>query len=229
MARTALVTGANRGIGLEVARQLAREGMTVILCARDSDAGREAAARLSAEGGDVRAEMLDVADEASIRALADRLARAGVTVDALVNNAGIYPHGDLMTMATEKIDETMRVNTYGALWMTQAFAPGMIERGYGRVVNVSSGAGSFKGGLQGPPVYSFTKAALNAVTMVLAHEVRGDVKINAVCPGWVRTEMGGSNADRSVEEGARGIVWAATLPADGPNGGFFRDGKAISW
>ncbi|HEX9290229.1 MAG TPA: SDR family oxidoreductase [Anaeromyxobacteraceae bacterium] len=227
--RTALVTGANRGIGLEVCRQLGRQGMRIILTGRDATAASDAAHGLSKAGLEVFPEVLDVASEESVAACAARLDQRGERVDVLVNNAGIYPDGDLLTMPATVISETMAINFFGALWTSRAWMPGMIRRGYGRIVNVSSGYGSFSEGLAGPAAYAISKAALNALTVRLASEALGDLKVNAACPGWVRTRMGGSAASSSVEEGADTIVWLATLPADGPSGALFRHRQRIAW
>jgi len=227
--RTALVTGANRGIGLEVCRQLAAKGLAVVLTARDADLGRAAAAELGADGLAVRFEPLDVADGAAVADLARRLAADGARVDVLVNNAGVYPQGRVLDTAPEVMAEALGVNYWGAFHCCRAFVPGMVAAGYGRVVNVSSGAGSFDDGIPGPAAYGISKAALNALTLKLAHEVPDTVKVNAVCPGWVRTRMGGDGAPRGVARGAEGVVWAATLPDDGPTGGFFRDRQLIAW
>ena len=227
--RTALVTGANRGIGLEVCRQLGRLGLRVVLTARGDVAASDAARLLSKAGLEVSPEVLDVASEKSVAACAERLERRGERVDVLVNNAGVYPGGDLLGMPAGEIQEAMAINFLGALWTSRAWMPGMIRRGYGRVVNVSSGYGAFSEGLEGPAAYAVSKAALNALTVRLASEARGDVKVNAACPGWVRTRMGGPGATSSVEEGADTIVWLATLPGDGPSGGFFRRRRPIAW
>ncbi len=226
---TALVTGANRGIGLEVCRQLGRRGIEVILTGRDADGVAAAAGELRSDGLHVAGEVLDVASEASVVACAARLEQDGRRIDVLVNNAGVYPEGDLLTSAARTLTEAMAVNFLGALWTARAWMPGMNGRGYGRVVNVTSGYGSFAEGLEGPAAYAISKAALNALTVRLAQEARGDVKVNAVCPGWVRTRMGGSGAPTSVEEGADGVVWLATLGSDGPSGGMFRERKAVPW
>jgi NAD(P)-dependent dehydrogenase (short-subunit alcohol dehydrogenase family) len=226
--RTALVTGANRGIGLEVARQLAA-GMRVILSGRDRAAVEEAAAGLRRSGADALAVEMDVSDRAAVDACAARLHAAGERVDVLVNNAGIYRGSGVLSSAPEELQATFDTNFWGAGWTCRAWIPAMIERGYGRVVNVSSGAGSFAEGLEGPAAYAISKAALNALTVRLAREASGDVKVNAACPGWVRTRMGGSGAPRTVEQGADTIVWLATLDRDGPTGGFFRDRKPIAW
>jgi len=224
----ALVTGGNRGIGLEACRQLARAGMNVVLAARDSQRGEEAAQKLRGEGLDVISERLDVADSQSVKDCARRLAEAGTEVNVLVNNAGVYPTEGVFSVSEETFEMALEVNTLGPFRTCQAFVPKMVKRGYGRVVNVSSGGGSFGEGL-GPAAYAVSKAALNALTVKVAQAVRGNVKVNAMCPGWVRTEMGGSGAPRSPEEAIDTLVWLATLAEDGPNGGFFRDRKPIPW
>jgi NAD(P)-dependent dehydrogenase (short-subunit alcohol dehydrogenase family) len=226
--RTALVTGGNRGIGLEACRQLARAGMNVVLAARDPQRGEEAAQELRGEGLDVMFERLDVADSQSVKDCAQRLADAGMEVNVLVNNAGVYPTQGVFSVSEETFEMALEVNTLGAFRTCQVFVPTMVQRGYGRVVNVSSGGGSFGEGL-GPAAYAVSKAALNALTLKVAQAVRGDVKVNAMCPGWVRSEMGGSGAPRSPEEAVDTLVWLATLAEDGPNGGFFRDRKPIPW
>ena len=220
MRRTALVTGANRGIGVEVCRRLAADGHDVILTARDPVAGREAARELG-----VRFEMLDVADGASVTGCARRAGPVAI----LVNNAGVFPPGTVLDAPSESWREAIETNFLGALRCCRAFVPAMVERGYGRVVNVSSGYGAFAEGLDGPAPYAVSKAALNALTKKLASEVSGDVKVNAVCPGWVRTRMGGEGAELPVEEAVETILWLSSLPADGPNGGFFRDRAPIPW
>ena len=226
---TALVTGANRGIGLEVCRQLASQGLRVLLTGRSAPAVPDAVKSLASSGLDLQGEVLDVASQESVLACAARLDARGEHVDVLVNNAGIYPDGDLLSIASEVLTETMAINFYGALWASRAWMPAMIRRGHGRIVNVTSGYGSFSEGLGGPPAYAVSKAALNALTVRLAAEARGNVKVNAACPGWVRTRMGGSTAPRSVEEGADTIVWLATLPADGPSGALFRSRQQVGW
>jgi NAD(P)-dependent dehydrogenase (short-subunit alcohol dehydrogenase family) len=227
--RTALVTGASRGIGFEVCRQLGRRGLRVVVTGRDGTAVAEAVAGLRVEGLEVVDELLDVRREGAADSLAARLRGAGVQVDVLVNNAGIFPTGTLLETPAETFHEVMETNFMGVVWTCRAFMPAMLEAGYGRVVNVSSGYGSFGEGLHGPAAYSLSKAALNALTVKLASEARGDVKVNAVCPGWVRTRMGGSGARRSAEKGAETIVWLATLSVRGPNGGLFRDRRRIPW
>ena len=227
--RTALVTGANRGIGLEVCRQLAQLGMTVVLSGRSEPAVAKAAGALRQAGLEVVGEVLDVASEASVLACAGRMERQGRHVDVLVNNAGIYSEGALLSLPPDAIAGAMATNFFGALWTARAWMPGMNHRGYGRIVNVTSGYGSFAEGLRGPAASAISKAALDALTVRLAYEAAGDVKVNAACPGWVRTRMGGSAAPTAVEEGADTIVWLATLPADGPSGGLFRRRQPVAW
>lgn len=226
--RTALVSGANRGIGLEVCRQLGRQGHRVLLGARNLKQGEEAAALLRGEGLDAEPVLLDVADPESV----GRLAAERHAVDMLVNNAGV---GSAFGVATLDLDEaalhaTLETNLLGAFRLAKAFVPGMAARGWGRVANVSSGMGQLAEMGGGSLDYRISKAGLNVLTRVLARELadRG-VKVNSACPGWVRTDMGGPNATRPVEEGADTIVWLATLPDDGPTGGFFRNRQPIAW
>jgi len=221
------VTGGNRGIGLEVCRQLAATGLRVILTARDPGRAEAAARDLRKDGLDVAAETLDVTDEASIRALSQR-----IEVDVLVNNAAIIVRegATMIGTAIDDLRTTFETNVFGAVAVALAFVPGMVARRYGRVVNVSSGAGQLSTMTTYAPAYSMSKAALNAFTRLLAEETRRNgVLVNSVDPGWVRTRMGGSSAPRSVEQGADTIVWLATLPAKGPTGGFFRDKRQIDW
>jgi NAD(P)-dependent dehydrogenase (short-subunit alcohol dehydrogenase family) len=223
--RTALVTGANRGIGLELCRQLSEAGLDVVLTARDLERGRRAARGLSG----VRVEQLDVADAASVRACADRLAGAGVHVDVLVNNAGTYPTQPFFSVSERILADALEVHLMGAFRTCQAFVPAMMRRGYGRVVNVSSGGGALTDNIPGPAAYGIAKAALNALTLVVSAAAGSAVKVNAVCPGWVRTDMGGPGAPVSVRAGADTAAWLAQLPDDGPSGGFFRERKRIPW
>ncbi|HEX4834782.1 MAG TPA: SDR family oxidoreductase [bacterium] len=230
--RTALVTGANRGIGFEICRQLARQGFRVLMTARDARRGQHAAKRLRKDGLGVHFHQLDVTDAESLRrAVAFGEGEFG-GVDVLVNNAGVYPDEDVpgLSIDLDIVRRTMEVNAYGPLRLCQMMIPLMRGRRYGRIVNVSSGAGAFSEMTGGTLAYRVSKVSLNAITRILADEVRGTgILINAMCPGWVRTEMGGRNAPRSVEEGADTGVFLATLPASGPTGGFFRDRKPIPW
>jgi NAD(P)-dependent dehydrogenase (short-subunit alcohol dehydrogenase family) len=230
--KVSLVTGANRGIGLEVARQLARLGFTVVLGSRDARKGESAARPLVEEGLKVVAAQLDVTDQESVAALRRRVEEQFGKLDVLVNNAAILY--DTWQRAADAdlgvVREALETNTFGAWRMCQAFVPLLSRSGRGRIVNVSSESGSLESMGGGTPAYSVSKVALNALTRMMADELRSSgVLVNSVCPGWVTTEMGGPGAPRSVEEGAAGIVWAATLPDTGPTGGFFRDGEPLSW
>ncbi len=225
--KTVLVTGANRGIGLAIAAGLAARGdLRVLMGSRDAAAGERAAAGLS---GPVEAVALDLTDRAVlVEQMAAIVERHG-GVDVLVNNAGVLEHAGVLDLADDAFDRSMRVNLAAPFDLVRAVVPGMIARGYGRIVNLSSGWGSFGEGLGGPAAYAITKAGLNALTVKLAAELPAGVKVNAMCPGWVRTAMGGPTATRSPEEGAETALWLATLPDDGPTGGLFRDRRPIPW
>jgi NAD(P)-dependent dehydrogenase (short-subunit alcohol dehydrogenase family) len=220
--RVAFVSGANRGIGHEIARQLAEDqGFLVFAGSRDP-------AKI-AETESIRAVQLDVTDQASIVAARKLIERDPGRLDALVNNAGIY--GDPIGAADydlARAHEVLEVNTFGPWRLVQAFLPLLRRSEHPRVVNVSSGAGQLSDMNGGRAAYRVSKAALNALTRTLASDERG-IKVNTMCPGWVRTDMGGSAAPRSVDEGADTAVWLATLPDDGPDGGFFRDRRPIPW
>ncbi len=226
MTYTALVTGGNRGIGFEACRELAAAGLHVLLTARSADVGEQAAERLRAEGLDVTFELLDVADPDSVRGCAERVG----DVDVLVNNAGILldDDGDLLDIDLGVLDENMQVHFFGPARLCRAFVPGMVGRGYGRVVNLVSGWGSWSEGVPGPAGYALGKAALRALTRRVASEVRGDVKVNAMDPGWVATDMGGRGG-RRPEQAVDTLVWLATLPADGPTDQCFYDRRPIPW
>jgi NAD(P)-dependent dehydrogenase (short-subunit alcohol dehydrogenase family) len=229
--RVALVTGGNRGIGLEVCRQLASQGLRVILTARDLSKA-EAALRTLAAAGAVEPARLDVLDPKSIEALASDLDGRGVHVDVLVNNAAILVDEDagILELPVDDLRRTFETNVFAPIAVSQAFVPGMGARGFGRVVNVSSQAGQLSSMSTYAPAYSMSKTALNAFTRQLAGATKGTgVLVNSADPGWVRTDMGGSGAPRSVEQGADTIVWLATLTAKGPTGGFFSDRKQIEW
>lgn len=226
MKRIAVVTGANRGIGFEIARQLARQGLQVILTSRNREKGIEAVEKLARQGLPVEFLPLDVGDPQSIRKFSESVQKQFGRVDVLVNNAGIYPDEN----SPEAILDAFKTNALGSYLMSEALLPLMKKNRYGRIANVSSGMGQLSEMEGGSPAYRISKAALNAVTRILASEAESSgVKVNSMCPGWVRTDMGGSDADRSVEEGADTAVWLATLPDDGPNGGFFRDRRPIPW
>ena len=232
LVRIALVTGANRGIGFEVCRQLAEKDFVVLLTARDAAKAQTTARKLANAGG-VEALVLDVADARSIEAAVGEVAERCGRLDVLINNAGIN-YDTWETAENANIDstvvETISTNLLGPWRICQAFLPLLRKSKAARIVNVSSESGSLAHMGAGPPAYQVTKAALNALTRTLAGELRqAHILVNAVCPGWVATDMGGAGAPRSVKEGAAGIVWAATLPQNGPTGGFFRDGKPLPW
>jgi len=228
-ARTVLVTGGNRGIGLEVCRQLAGRGLQVLLSGRDADAAATAARAI---GLDVQAIQLDVSSAVSIDYAKTDIDKRFGGVDVLVNNAAIMlnEYDSLFDTPLDNLRRTFETNVFGAVAVSQAFVPGMVDRGYGRIVNVSSRAGQLTTMSGYAPAYSMSKAALNAFTRQLADATNGSgVLVNSACPGWVQTAMGGRNAPRSVEEGADTIVWLATQPDDGPTGSFFADRQAIAW
>ena len=227
--RVALVSGANRGIGREIVRQLAERGVTTILGSRDEEKGRVAAEGMD---GNVRVRQLDATDEKGIAQLAYDIEEEFGRLDVLVNNAGISidrgQHGVDADLGV--VRETLEMNLFGAWRLCEVFVPLMQRNRYGRIVNVSSGMGALNDMGGGSPAYRVSKTSLNALTRILASELRGmGILVNSVCPGWVRTDMGGSGASRTVEEGADTPVWAATLPNYGPNGCFFRDRRQIPW
>lgn len=229
--RIALVTGGNRGIGLEVCRQLAALGVKVILGSRDAARGVAAARELSAAGSPVEARHLDVSSAKSISECMNWVRDLG-RLDILVNNAGIMiEEGDADPLEElEIIRETMQTNVYGALLLTRLAIPIMKSRRYGRIVNLSSSMGSLTEMGAGYIAYRLSKAGINVVTRVVAAETEGmGILVNSVDPGWVRTAMGGSGATRTVEKGAETVVWLASLPDSGPTGAFFLDRKAIAW
>jgi NAD(P)-dependent dehydrogenase (short-subunit alcohol dehydrogenase family) len=229
MKRTVLVTGANRGIGLAIARRLAESGNAILLGSRDLRAGEAVAKSLRRPELDIEAVHMDLGDAAAIDAALKNIDKSGRQVDVLVNNAGVLQERPILELTNAEIGDSIAAHLTGPLHLIRALAPGMIARGYGRIVNVSSGWGSFAEGMGGPGLYGITKAALNALTVRLSKELPALVKVNAMCPGWVRTRMGGESASRSADEGADTAVWLATLPDDGPTGGFFRDRKPIKW
>jgi NAD(P)-dependent dehydrogenase (short-subunit alcohol dehydrogenase family) len=227
----ALVTGANRGIGREVARQLAEDkGHTVILTARDEAKAREAA---EAIGGDVRPLQLDVSEPASIEAAAAAVSEDPGALDVLVNNAGIGADFGVAGVEPdfEALQETLDTNFFGAYRLTVALLPLLRQSEHPRIVNVSSGMGGVAEMGGWSPGYRVSKAALNAMTRILSTELEGGrFLVNSACPGFVNTDMGGPmGASKPVEDGASGVVWLATLPDDGPTGGFFRDGRPVAF
>jgi NAD(P)-dependent dehydrogenase (short-subunit alcohol dehydrogenase family) len=218
----ALVSGASRGIGAEIARQLASDhGFVVFAGARDPDDVEEAEGIIPIE--------LDVTDQGGVEAVQEQIGSDPGHLDALINNAGVY--GDPVGVVDYDLDrahEVFEVNTFGPWRLCQAFLPLLQRSSQPRIVNVSSGAGQLSDMNGGRAAYRLSKAALNALTRTLASDERG-IKVNSMCPGWVRTDMGGPAATRSVEEGADTAVWLATLPDDGPTGGFFRNREPIPW
>ena len=228
-ARVALVSGGNRGIGLEVCRQLAERDLTVILGSRDEDSGRAAAEGLS---GYVVVHRLDVADGQSVDRLASFVEDEFGRLDVLVNNAGISNDEGQRGIDADldRVRDALEANLLGAWRLCEVAIPLMQRNGYGRIVNMSTGLAALEDMGGGSPAYRVSKTALNALTRILASELRGSgILVNSVCPGWVQTDMGGSSAPRPVEAGADTPVWAATLPNNGPTGGFFRDRRPIHW
>ena len=234
--RIALVIGANKGIGFEVARQLARKGFRVFLGAHNEKAGEAAAEKLRTEGvkedyGEITFLKIDVSKPDSIRRAVEEFSRKSDRLDALVNNAGILLDGDkdVLTITPETFETTLRPNTLGALLVAQAFVPFLKKSDAPRIVNVSSGGGQLADGADGwAPAYCISKTALNGVTAQLAAALP-KFAVNSVCPGWVRTDMGGPSATRSVGEGATGIVWLAVDAPQNETGKFWRDRKVIPW
>lgn len=232
MKKLALVTGSYRGLGLETVRQLLALDYEVILTSRNEAKGETAISSLNASEEQLYYHQLDVANPASVEALAAFVEIKFGKLDVLVNNAGIN-YDTWQSAENADLDEvvqTLDTNLMGAWRMAKALIPLMRKNNFGRIVNVSSGSGAITGMGGGTPGYSISKAAMNVLTIKLSADlINTNILVNSVCPGWVKTEMGGDQAPRSVEEGARGIVWAATLPDGGPTGGFFRDGKRIDW
>lgn len=230
--RVALVTGANRGLGLETSRQLLAKGLCVAFAGRDGDALDRALASIGEYCDRAMTVRMDVTDTASIGGARDAIARRFGQVDVLVNNAAVllFENEDVLSIPAHAYRDTFETNVFGVIEACRVFVPAMARSGYGRIVNVSSGAGQLARMSSYAPAYSMSKAALNAFTRLLAHAYREHgILANAVDPGWVRTDMGGPAAPRSPEQGADTIVWLATLPDDGPTGEFFRDRRRIDW
>ena len=231
--RVAVVTGGNKGIGFAICRQLASRGLRVVLTARDARRGEQACRKLGAEGADVVFHALDVDNDDSVVGLTRYLEKEQGRVDVLVNNAGIMidpPGNGVLQTPLQVFRTTLETNFFGALRMCQAIVPIMHRGHYGRIVNLSSGLGQLDQMGDGTAAYRTSKAALNALTRMVSAAVSGeDILVNSMCPGWVRTDMGGANATRDAEKGAETAVWLAMLPHGGPTGGFFRDKKAIAW
>ena len=229
--KIALVTGANRGLGFETCRQLAQLGLTVILSARDLAKGETAAKILIGKGLDVIFYQLDVSDQINISRIIHQIEQEFGQLDVLINNAAILYDSwqNAVDADLDVVNKALITNLFGPWRLSELCIPIMKRNKYGRIVNVSSGAGSLNYMDGGTPAYSVSKVALNALTRILAAELRGTgILVNAIDPGWVATDLGG-NGGRPVENGAKGIVWAATLPDNGPSGGFFFDGKPAPW
>lgn len=223
------VTGGNRGIGLEIVRGYAKAGCKVLMGSRDEEAAEEV--KEDIVGADIQVIEIDLSSEQSA---IDEIVRAEAVygrIDVLVNNAGVMDDAKWDELDISKLKRSMQVHVNSPLALIQQVLPNMLERNYGRIVNVSSGWGSFAEGMEGPLAYAVSKAALNAMTLNLANQIDPDknVKINAMCPGWVHTRMGGRDAPRSPEKGAETAIWLGQLEEDGPSGQFFRDKKQIDW
>ncbi|MGD0610817.1 MAG: SDR family oxidoreductase [Anaerolineales bacterium] len=231
--RVALVTGANRGLGFEVCRQLAQRDYQVILASRDTAKGLSAVQKLKDEGHPVLFQPMDVTQASSVAAIGQFLEHKFGCLDVLVNNAGIYlrrEDEDITTVSIDTLERTVSTNAFGALRASQMAIPLMRKNAYGRLVNVSSTMGQLSRLDSSSPAYRLSKAIMNALTRMLADATRGtDILVNACAPGWIKTDMGGPGAHRSVEQGADTIVWLATLPSGGPSGAFFQDRKQIEW
>lgn len=227
----AIVTGGNRGIGYEICKELSGAGCRVVLTSRNEQDGRQAVAQLYAHDN-IAYHRLDVTDSEDIASLQNWILKTYGRVDILINNAGVYLDGGVSVFDVDEkiIQETLEVNLYGAFNMCKAFVPIMRQNGYGRIVNISSGYGAMNKMAGYESAYRISKAALNALTLIMADELRdGSIKVNAVCPGWVNTEMGGKLAPLSPEIAARDIVHFALIDANGPSGRFFRYKKPIQW
>ncbi|HET7159075.1 MAG TPA: SDR family oxidoreductase [Burkholderiales bacterium] len=232
-ARIALVSGGNRGIGYAICKALAQHGVSVVLAARDAAKGKAAAKALQGEGLQVEFQRLDVTSCRSIRACVASVAQRRGRIDILINNAGVMidPRGSgFLDSKLDTYRDTLEANLFGPLQLAQAVIPLMKAHRYGRIVNLSSGLAQLAEMKAGTPAYRISKTALNALTRILAAEFKeSNVLVNAMCPGWVKTGMGGDQAPRTPNEGADTAVWLATLPDDGPSGGFFRDRKPLAW
>ena len=230
--RVALVTGGNRGIGFEICRQLASTGVEVVLGARDSVKAQDAADRLAGGGLSVHPQALDVTETESIRAAIGAIKHERGRIDILVNNAGVFldKDGTAEAIDLDRVRLTMETNTYGPILLCQGVIPMMRRQGYGRIVNLASELGSLTNMETLYPAYRMSKTALITYTRTLANELKGTgILANSMCPGWVKTEMGGPNAIREIEDSADTAIWLATLPDDGPTGGFFKDRKPLPW
>lgn len=234
-----VVTGANRGIGFETCKQLAKNSFQVILTSRDEDKGFAVCKQLQDEGLTVQFHQLDVSDSESIDHFREFIEGECGRCDVLINNAGIFPDSvnasanDWPSVLVAPIDDVraaMEVNVYGPMLLCQAFVPLMKKHNYGRIVNLSSGMGQLTHMDGNCPAYRISKTALNALTRIVSQEtMEHNILVNSMCPGWVKTDMGGEGATRELAEGADTAVWLAMLPDDGPRGKFFRDRKEFEW
>ncbi len=227
MTRTILVTGGNRGIGLATVKALAEElKLHVLMGTRNLEMGKEAAKTIL---GNVDVVALDLSQPELLIEQIHYIQKTFPQIHGLINNGAVLNEGSALDLSDEKWNEALQVNVFAPYTLIKALAPEMMKQSYGRIVNISSGWGSFNEGLTGPFSYSFTKASLNAMTLTLSRELPACVKINSMCPGWVKTRMGGEAAPRTPREGAETALWLVTLPENGPSGGFFRDKKKITW
>ena len=230
--KVALVTGGNRGIGYDLVKQLAQKGFKVILASRDPDMGHEATQKLKESNLDVSLLVMDVNNQESIRQAAITVNERYGKLDVLINNAGVYldENKKLVAMDPSILEKTMATNFFGVYHVIRSFIPLMEKQGYGRIINVSSEYGAMSEmSYPGVGAYKLSKFALNGLTRLVAAEINDDIKINAVDPGWVSTDMGGPSAPRTPKQAAHSILWLATIGPEGPNGGFFRDGIRIDW
>lgn len=230
--QVALVTGGNRGIGYEFVKQLALNGFKVILASRDPEMGHEALQVLKELDLNISFVEMDVTNQESINQAAIAINEKYGRVDVLINNAGVYldQNEKLLAMDPFILENTMATNFFGVYHVIRSFIPLMEKQGYGRIINVSSEYGAMSGmSYPGVGAYKLSKFALNGLTRLVAAEIKGDIKINAVDPGWVSSDMGGPSAPRTPKQAAESILWLATIGSEGPSGGFFRDGKQISW
>ncbi|WP_137167094.1 SDR family NAD(P)-dependent oxidoreductase [Salinimonas lutimaris] len=223
------VSGGNRGIGLEMVRGFAQAGFKVLMGCRDEEAGEEV--KKDIVGADIHVIEMDLSDDQNVKDQITQALAVYGRIDVLVNNAGVLDDGSWEELDIAKFKRSMQVHVNGPLTLIKEILPGMIERDYGRIINVTSGWGAFAEKMEGPVAYAVSKAALNALTLKLANDVGDDknVKINAMCPGWVHTRMGGKDAPRTPEQGAATALWLGQLEKDGPTGQFFRDKEKINW